>query len=297
MCAWFQPQETADRAYLARIGRLKSELNQSRTGVPNPELDNLMTQLDALENAHPSDNEVLAVQRIEGELCLYKPLVLLYPTYLRLTERFYRFDPDRRAAWQADLKRLMPDASTVKEENTVRQRLRQLTLELYEEAESYSRTALEKSRVIRNLTAAGIALLAVLILFEWLMISYALQNAPTFKGWLSMSLLAGAIGAATSLLSSIGSEKVREEYFMALLVQMAVRTLIGIVYALVVYAGVSSDTIPIRVPSGLEKEIAFYILLGFFAGFSDKLFGQTLRQFLAESGGSGSKAKSKAKGS
>ena len=70
---------------------------------------------------------------------------------------------------------------------------------------------------------------------------------------------------------------------------MVVRSLLGVVYALVVYAGVWSGILPLSVPDSGDGQLAFFLVLGFVAGFSDKLFGQTVSQFITKTSSTSSK--------
>jgi hypothetical protein len=281
---WFRErkEKEADREYLVRRERLLSEIEQSKQGCRNHDaLQALAQNLSALSNNRPDPHDLLVVQKVEAELCLVKPVALLFPTTLRLRSRFYRFDPDRRATWEADLKRLLPDASTVKEEDVLRQRLRHLTYELNEEAEGYNRRSLQKSRVVRNLTIAGIILLFLLLFCEIRAVPKQLSNS--FDQWLIPGLLAGALGSNTSAIVAIADETARkEEFFWTLVVQLVVRTTLGAVYAFMVLAAVSSQLVPLA-PSKPEILLPFVLALSFVAGFSDKLFGQTVSQLITRS--------------
>ncbi len=270
-------RKEADREYLVRRERLKSEIEKSRSGSNNRELDVLAQELDTFTGDRPGPRELLVVHKAEAELCLVKPVSLLYPTYLRLRSRFYRFDQDRRIAWEADLKRLLPDESIVSQEDVLRQRLCHLTYELSEEAESYNRLSQEKSRVVRNLTIAGIILLIVLLIAEIFAV-HGLPPSPwLFDQLLIPGLVAGALGSITSATSSIGDESARrDEFLWTLLSQLALRTLLGAVYALLVLTAVFSQLLPIAIPKS-DASLYFVLAFGFAAGFSDKFFGQTVR--------------------
>lgn len=292
MLNWIRNRGTTDTEYLARCQRLKSEIEQSKpSGIDvNAKLDSLNEELNSLKNKAPSKEDLITVTKIEAEVCLFKPVDLLFPTYQRLKSKFYRFDQGRSTAWQADLRIFFPDSQTVKSEGMARQRLRQLTYELFEEAESYNRTAEEKSGVIFNLTAVGSVLLVILLSVVWCSITNPPQNALIFPRSLATILSVGAVGALTSTLSSIGREKARFEYLRTLIVQMIVRALLGSVYALVVYAAVAAQYLPIKIPTTSTDQLALFVLLAFAAGFSDRLFGQTVSQLISRGGASRGKS-------
>jgi hypothetical protein len=153
----------ADKEYLIRCGRLKSEIEQSKTHAYDPQLDLLQQYMDTLEGERPTTNDLLTVQIVEAELCLFKPLSLLYPTYVRLQDLLYRFEQTRRDAWRADLKRLIPDGETINLEPVLRQRLRQLTYEVNEAAERYNRINQQRSDVVRSLNICGITIVMLMI--------------------------------------------------------------------------------------------------------------------------------------
>jgi hypothetical protein len=278
---WLSTRQRPDREYLARRERLCSEIEQARQLGEVEKLDALSQALKTLSSDRPTHTDLLIILKAEAELCMLKPASLLYPTFLRLQSRFYRFDPERRALWEADLKRLLPNSNTIVEEDVLRQRLRHLTYELNEEAEAYNRLTEERSRVVRHLTIGAIFLLLVLLAIEVVVIRRLPAGPLSFEETLIPGLLAGALGALTSATGSIAEERSarRQEYWWTLQVQLAIRTILGGVYALVVLAAVSSQLIPMTIPK-TEALLAFIFVLSFVAGFSDKLFGQTVSQLI-----------------
>lgn len=263
-----------DEEYAARRTRLKSELDQSSPGHPD-KCAGLAEELEALPQDRPQNQDIPRIQRLEAELCLYKPVALLYPTALRLRSKFYRFGQERRQAWEQDLEHMIPDGATVNEEPKLRQRLRQLTYELYEEAQVFSRLAEQRSRVIAQLTLFEVRFMAILLA---LLFGTIVWNSGGFAGWIVPTGLMGGIGALTSVLSAIGQEKYKEEYVSTLKRQVVVRTILGVVYALVVYLAAWGNILPLEVEQG--QELPLYLFVGFVSGFSDKLFGQTVSQFI-----------------
>lgn len=301
-----------DNEYLIRRDRVRSEAAQAAAIAPQVFVEAVtegssavavatslpaglvavIRELDELPDQGGAAH-LLALQRCEAELCLYKPPSLLYPTYTRLKSKLYRIDDtDRREMWLADLKRMLPDNRTIVDEQILRQRLRQLSYEVNEEAASYDRLAKERSGTIRQLIVTGVILMAVLFLIALPLIMFPFGNDGTFLHWLPAACAAGAIGAAASSLLSSFKEKQRQDYISTLKWQMVSRALLGVVYALVVYSGVYSTIVPLAVPKDPEQQRALFLGLGFVAGFSDKLFGQTVSQFITKSSAPKKDAKS-----
>ncbi len=209
---------SADREYLARRARLGSELGQAEKAMQatiDPQLRLLADELVALKSDNPTDRDLLTMHRIEAELCLFKPRDLLYPTWTRLRSKLYRFEEDRRQSWDFDLNRLIPDAQTVTDEPVLRQRLRQLTYELFEEAEAFNRLTGQRSRVIRNLAITGIVILVLLLATEGLAVGF-LSGPATFRRFLLAVSLTRAIGAVASSVSTAPKEKTRDEFLRTL---------------------------------------------------------------------------------
>lgn len=287
---WRSGKNKADLEYQIRRERLKSEIRQSTNSDDVTRLDPLRRQMETLTSDQPSAADLLTVQVVEAELCMFKPLSLLYPTYLRLQARMYRLEPDRQLAWEADLKRLIPNNETIHCEDVLRQRMRQLTFELNEAAESYNRLTRQKSGVLLALNFWGIGLVVALLLVEILAV-YILPRVPSFRDWLLVALPAGALGAAATAIGAIRDESARREEFLnTLIAQMVVRVSLGLVYAFLVLAAVAGQIVPIKVPTEPDARIALFLALAFAAGFSDKFFGQTVSQLITKSGGSQDRA-------
>jgi len=281
----------ADQEYLIRVERLKSEILQSRTGAGNARLDQLQQEVDGLHGGHPKAGDLLIVQKVEAELCLFKPLTLLYPTSLRLQARLYRFESERQRAWQADLKRLIPNNETINHEADLRQRLRQLTYEINEAAEAYNRLSRQKSSVVRALNCCGIGIIIVCLILEILAISRLPPGPSSFRDWLFTAMPAGALGAAVTAIGAIRDESARrEEFLLTLVAQMVVRIMLGVVYALAILAALFSQILPIKVSVEPDAQFALVLVLAIAAGFSDKFFGQTVSHLITKSSSSEDKA-------
>ena len=211
---WFRwsTVKEADREYLARRERLRSEIEQFRQIGNGEKLDALAQDLCAIRSSRPGPNDLLVLIKVEAELCMLKPASLLYPTSLRLRSRFYRFDSNRRALWEGDLTRLLPDANTIVQEDVLRERLRHLTYELNEEAEAYNRLSEEKTEVVRKLTIAGICIIVVLLITVVILVQQLPTEGPlVFDRLLAAGLLTGALGAITSAAGSIADERARRQ--------------------------------------------------------------------------------------
>ena len=92
---------------------------------------------------------------------MFKPAELLYPTWIRLRENLYRFDKRRRDAWDADItERISADLQEKEPDKLrlLRQRLRQLTLELQESALRFNRLNEERAAVTREVIDFGVLL-------------------------------------------------------------------------------------------------------------------------------------------
>src|SRR5205823_226499 len=140
----------------------------------------------------------------------------------------------------------------------------------------------EKSRVVRNLTIAGILIVLLLLAAESIAVRQLAPGLVVFDQWLVPGMLAGALGAITSAIGAIADESARRnEYWWTLFVQLVVRTMLGAVYAFVVLAAISSQLFPMAIPRA-ESSLAFVLTVGFLAGFSDKLFGQTVSQLITK---------------
>lgn len=290
-----------DEELFARLARLRSELNQSRQPLGNAQLvnvqlDDLERRLDQAERTAQSLADtgtrtgksekatcLLAINNLEAELCLAKPRNLLYPTWIRLREKLYRFEDRRREAWKQEIRnRFSEDAES--STNGLRQNLCQLTLELHESAARYNRLNEQRATIMRVVYKRGgllvIAYSAPVILCITLS-SFALPVAIATL----LSLLAGAssggMGAVFSWLQTLQKVRTRPAFEDLLKADIFLRTLVGLGAALIVAAVLLSESLPfIRLPEETIPKIALVVVFGFGAGFSNRLFTVMLSQVI-----------------
>ena len=235
-----------------------------------------------------------AVLRVEAELCLTKPVVLLVPTATRLRDKLYRLRPKQREAWEKDLDRLMRDGEVV-DEPALRLRLQGLTYELTEAAERYNRLANERSMAIRRVLGVSLAIVAVLLVglvcsLNGLRLDAGdglnngqngIDRAALSWAQLMPVLLAGGLGAMITIVpSTINERKKRSDYSRTYIWYMVVRVVLGSVYAFIVYSATLAHVLPLAMPAEPETAIHFRTVLGFASGFSDRLFSQVLSNLI-----------------
>jgi hypothetical protein len=96
-----------------------------------------------------------------------------------------------------------------------------------------------------------------------------LISFPSFAG----ALIAGAFGASVSVLSRMtrGRLTVDPEAGKGMLWFLGiVRPLVGAVLAVALYFGIAAGVVPLRVPVDESANLAFYVTVGFLAGFSER---------------------------
>lgn len=315
----FQRKPEVDAELESRIDRLESECRQAQLhceSLPDgSDKQNRLKDLEAAEQAvaeaHAEGDKAArtrAALRVEAELCLTKPALLLVPTANRLRDKLYRLRPKQREAWGKDLDRLIRDGDVADEqaEQALRLRLRELTYELTEAAERYKRLAEERSRALGIVLCASFAIMTVFLIgLVWslnglmLDVGDVMANVQDGAGdaafswaWLIPVLLAGGLGAMTSIVpSTIGEKKKRSGYAWTYIRHMGVRAVLGCVYAFIVYSAVLADVLPLAVPAEPRTAMPFLIVLGFASGFSDRIFGQVLSNLIT-----GDESSSKKKG-
>ena len=251
-----------DTELYARLSRLRSELAQSRrtladSALHDGRIDEVEKKLREAEELAESttdknsgvvddskDKCLLIVHEVEAELCMLKPAALLYPTWIRLRENLYRFDEGQREAWKADIANRIQADVDESSFDTLRQRLRQLTLELHESAARYNRLVGERAEVAREVIKLGVILLCG---FAALTIACVTLSAwpPTAAGATLVSLVAGVasggMGAVFSRLRTLRDERTRREFEDVLKWDMRLRACIGSSAALFVVAALLSD--------------------------------------------------------
>ena len=237
---WREPQKprTTDSELNARLSRLRSEVAQARgAGADSDSVDGVLGEFEsrlkeAEKLAHRTADgssqgselkeECLRIaQEVEAELCMFKPAELLYPTWIRLRENLYRFDKRRRDAWDADItERISADLEEKEPDKLrlLRQRLRQLTLELQESALRFNRLNEERAAVTREVIDFGVLLVcvfAVLLVACLTLSTYTITDAVSMLVYLVAGMSAGGMGAVFSTFGDAprrtGARKVQED--------------------------------------------------------------------------------------
>ncbi|MYA60130.1 MAG: hypothetical protein F4X40_06185 [Chloroflexi bacterium] len=286
----------------ARLSRLRSELLQARALAEGEafriELEQVENHLDEAEalaekatkvNANDAseikEKCLLLVQDVEAGLCLVKPAELLYPTWIRLRERLrYRFGKERREAWISDV----GDRFTGEEVEeldprrlqTLRQRLRQLTLELGEAASSYNRLNNERSKVTSDVIGLAVRLLCVFAVsvIACLTISHCVKPGWTLTLVSSVATVsAGGMGAVFSRLRTLQDERLRKQFTKIFRSDLLLRVGVGSGAALLVAAIVLSGRF-FALPKTQIEQVAVLVALGFAAGFSERVWKVMLSQ-------------------
>ena len=294
-------ESTVDVELYARLSRLRSEYAQSLDLADGEPLDDLRSNIeqrlreaerlanDASEKSSKTAVEqkekcLLTVHELEAELCLVKPAALLYPTWIRLRESLYRFRKGRREAWRADIENRFSLGVDEPTSNTLRLRLRQLTLELQEAAARFNRLAIERAAVTREVIKLGMKLVIAFSLLVVIFVTFSSWMMPTGVATLlslATGISSGGMGAVFSRLQTLRKEKVRHEFEKILKLDMMLRACIGASAALFVVAVLLSESLPfIRIPDERTARITFLVVVGFGAGFSDRLFNVVLSQVI-----------------
>lgn len=295
---WWPRSPPAERGSIdhelhARLSRLRSELAQARaadeTGAFGDGLDYLASVLKEADRLaakvtdprteHREDVKamcVLAVHEVEAELCMFKPPELLYPTWIRLRESLYRLDYRRRKAWNSAIEELAsPHVEEWKPERlrALRQRSRQLTLELHESALRYNRLHEDREKVMREVLHLGLRFLWFFLVSVFTCLTLSTFPISDWRMTL-LSLMAGAsgggMGAVFSRLTKPRDEKLRKKFRRILKSDMTWHVSVGFGSGLLVVAIVLSGRLFV-LPDVSIEQVALLVLGGFGAGYSDKL--------------------------
>ena len=284
----------ADAELQARLSRLRSELAESRRAPADVKsldsrLDEVQRRLEEAENlARKAADDgsgntdeltnkcLVVVHEVEAELCLFKPAALLYPTWTRLQGSLYRFEQGRRDAWKEDMARLIQADVDQPPSDTLRWRLRQLTLELHESAGRYNRLTEERAGVARKIIKLGVTLLCIFVLLVIGCLTLSTRPAPSAVSTalsLVAVVLSGGAGGVFSRIRTLRYERTRDEFTSILKWDMRLRACIGSSAALVVGAALLSGWLRVlSLPDEGIARVALFVVLGFAAGFSDRLF-------------------------
>ena len=281
-------ESTTDSELDARLSRLQSELMQVRsdshgdTGLAQ-QFKDVERRLADIPTLSDHGQRILAIHQVEAALCMFKLEHSLYPTWTRLRDSLYRFSKDRREAWKGELSPLFSPEGKVLHSDIVRHRLRQLTLELNEAAARYNRLAKERAAVTREVNKLGILIITLALAI--LLVAFAISGMNIGLPWLLpisllSSMAAGCMGATFGRLTTIRSERARYAFSTIFKWDMWARVCLGAVSALFVAAALYSGFFPIGVPDPPVQRLAFFVIFGFAAGFSDRLFNQTLEKII-----------------
>lgn len=287
----FRRKPEFDEELESRVDRLQSEFRQAKLhceSLPDgAEKQNRLKDLEVAEQAVAEAREegnkaarIRAALRAEAELCLTKPALLLVPTANRLRDKLFRLYPKQGEAWEEDLDRLIRDGDVV-EEQTLRLRLQVLTYELTEAADRYNRLASKRSIAIRRVLYSSLAIVTVLLVWLVWSLDGLLNGAgdTVLPGaWLRPTLLAGGLGAMISIVPSTirEEEEKRPDYSSTYIWYMAVRVVLGGVYAFIVYSATVAGVVPLAIPAEPKTAMLFLTVVGFASGYSDRIFVQVL---------------------
>ncbi len=171
-----------------------------------------------------------------------------------------------------------PIAGLDSEEPMLRQRLRQLTLELRESAQRFHRRNDERAEVAKHLAkvSVGMALAfgaAIVVCLTLSACAVACRASPLVL--LIAGASAGGLGALLSRTTVPRNERVRPEFGELLRWDLFLRACIGAAAALLVTAVLLSERL-LLLPEGSMAKAAHVVVLGFGAGFSDRFFKSML---------------------
>lgn len=285
----------------ARLSRLRSEFAQARAAAvdadSNVGLDEIDRRLDSAEalargtdgrdeSEDPKDECIRLAHEVEAELCMLKPFELLYPTWTRLRQKLYRLDDEgkgRKEVWLEDVdQRISADSGAMDpgSERMLRQRLRQLTLELRESALRFNRRHDERAEVTRHL--AKVSAWVALALGGAIVTCLTLSACDVACKESTLLLLiaaasAGGLGALFSRTAVPRDERVRLEFKVLLRWDLLLRVCIGAAAALLLAAILFSGKL-VQLPPEAMGKAAYLVFFGFGAGFSDRFFKSMLGQ-------------------
>ena len=232
---------------------------------------------------NPKEECIRLAHEVEAELCMFKPGELLYPTWTRLRQKLYRLDDEgegRKEAWNKDIEERFSANSGVLDSNEpiLRQRLRQLTLELRESALRFNRRNDERAEVTKRLAKVSVwmalgfgAAIAVCLTLS----ACGVASRASTLVLLIAGASAGGLGALLSRTTVPRDERVRPEFRGLLEWDLRLRVCIGAAAALLVTAVLLSERL-LLLPPGSMTKAAYVVFLGFGAGFSDRFFKSML---------------------
>lgn len=284
----------------ARLSRLRSELTQARREGDDDAFRGALQEVErrleeaelrakklAGSSAAESDKDecLRAVQEVEAQLCLVKPVELLYATWIRLRENLYRFEEDRRKAWESRFDSKLEELDA-RDLASLRQGLCQLTLELRESALRFNRLNEERAAVTREVIDLGFWLIAsfgaLLALCLTLATCIGTGQLETLVSLLT-GAAAGGMGAVFSTFGTHREERVRTEFKGIFKSDLRLHVAIGVGAALLVTAVLLSEKL-FPLPQERLGQAAYLAAFGFGAGFSDRLWKDMLKKVIPTSG-------------
>ena len=273
-----------DEDFVARCGKLRHELDRSEARAPD-EVRRLRSIVDSLPHRLPTPPEALnGLRKVEAELYQLVPPELLYSKSLDLRRRLYRLPKGIRDKWEADLLRMMPDETTIVDEQTCRTRLEHLVHTLYSAGTNFTRQLLNRSLLVRNLTGFAILTIALLLLFVYFVWPSGNESSPPWELGRMLVLVALIGGVAASISASraiVQHEKLRLSMQGLLFSELLLRTVLGSMSAGFIYLMVSSGAITFGLAGTSHAEgHRFFLALAFASGFSDRLLVQALKPFI-----------------
>lgn len=291
----------------ARLSRLRSELTQARRHdedddafrVALQEIEQQLAEAERLaeEVAGPNatasgkDTCLRAVHEVEAAMCLVKPSELLYTTWIGLREKLYRFDDkERQNAWRDDISARFgstPEELDAPEPaSALRQRLRQLTLELRESALRFNRLNEERTAVRREVIDLGVWLIAsfgALLLLCLTLTTYVDGAKLGTLVSLLTGIAAGGMGAVFSTFGTHREERERTEFTEILKSDLRLHVAIGTGAALLVTVVLLSGKL-FPLPPERLGQAAYLAAGGFGAGFSDRFWKGMLKDVIPTRG-------------
>ncbi len=288
MISWKKNRGRDDLELEARLLRIGREIVEARrstedTEVSQERLKEVERAFSDLRAEKDQAKRLLVIHEIEAMLCMVKSESLLYSTWLRLRENLYRFGIERKVSWQRDMSQMFSNGHVEHDQEIARQKLRQLTLELQESAARYNRLTNEKAEVTAAINRFGIFL--ILGLLVTLISCYAFIEfhvpAPLISVLTIISCaVSGGMAAVFSRLTTFRRERARYDYELTLKHDMVARACLGAVAAIFIVAALLSGFFRIVVPDDAADHFFLLVLFSFVAGYSDRLFNDTLERVI-----------------
>jgi hypothetical protein len=161
-----------------------------------------------------------------------------------------------------------------------RDELGRFEAELGEMAAEYDRAASSEARIVYlSGMLSGVAALCLLMVPIGLLLSTV--EVPVDMTFFFGCLIAGALGALVSVVTRMSADKfqLRHEVGRTYIRHVAAfRPFVGSVFGLLIYFALAGELIrQLAVPKGAAESFAFYLVLAFAAGFSERLVKEVIR--------------------